>query len=348
LAERPPAVAKAALAKALPMILKNADEVRELAITVAAEYDIAEILPVLVQRVADRNLRPEARAATLRSLVKMAPERAGEAAAELMQSSQSKLRIAAMETLSQLDPAISVDLLTKATSSENVAERQAAWDLLAKIDTPRAGELITAGVNAYLSGEIPDDTALNVIEASAGRIDAELIQRLADHQASLEHDSPLGKWILSLDGGDAAAGAVIFARTQLSCVRCHRVGDTGGEVGPDLSGIGKSRDRRYLLEAICLPDAQIAKGFETVVIADDLGQVFTGIVKREDDEIVELIQPDGKLVEIELESITARKRGKSAMPEELVTYMNARELRDLVAYLASLQAEPAPTPTPVN
>jgi quinoprotein glucose dehydrogenase len=348
LAERPAAVAKAALAKALPLILKNADEVRELAITVAAEYDIAEILPVLVQRVADRNLRPEARAATLRSLVKMAPERAGEAAAELMQSSQSKLRIAAMETLSQLAPAISVDLLAKATSSENVAERQAAWDLLAKIDTPRAGELITAGVNAYLSGEIPDDTSLNVIEASAGRLNAELVQRLAEHQASLEHDSPLGKWLLSLDGGDAAAGAVVFARTQLSCVRCHRVGDTGGEVGPDLSGIGKSRDRRYLLEAICLPDAQIAKGFETVVVADDLGQVFTGIVKREDEEIVELIQPDGKLVEIELDAITARKRGKSAMPEELVTYMNARELRDLVAYLASLQAEPAPTPTPVN
>jgi quinoprotein glucose dehydrogenase len=144
---------------------------------------------------------------------------------------------------------------------------------------------------------------------------------------------------LALEGGDSAAGAQIYSRTQLSCVRCHRIGQSGGEVGPDLSAVGKQRDRRYLLESICLPDAAIAEGFQTVVIADDLGQVFTGIVKHEDDSSVELIQADGQLQRIEQDAITARKRGKSAMPEELVSYLSLRELRDLVAYLASLKSE---------
>jgi quinoprotein glucose dehydrogenase len=171
-------------------------------------------------------------------------------------------------------------------------------------------------------------------------LDDALAKQLADHRSKLESSDPLGKWMLSLEGGDATSGIDVYARTQLSCVRCHKVGETGGEVGPNLSAIGKQRDRRYLLESICLPDAVIAKGFETVVIADDNGQVFTGIVKREDDEVVELIQPDGKVVLIDIESIVGRKRGKSAMPEELTTYMSLRELRDLVAYLVTLQADP--------
>lgn len=340
LPERPAAVAKASLAKALPIILKNADDVRELAIAVAAEYGIAEITPVLVQRVSDRNLRPEARASSLRSLTAIAPDLATTAAAEMIRSTQPKLRIAAMETLAKADPSISVDLLKKATASDTVTERQAAWDLLAKIDTPSSRQWIASGVQDLIAGKVPADTSLNIVEAATDRVDDELVKQLADHRAKVESSDPLGKWLLSLEGGDATSGIDIYARTQLSCVRCHKVGEAGGEVGPNLSAIGKQRDRRYLLESICLPDAVIAKGFETVVIADDSGQVFTGIVKREDDDIVELIQPDGKLVQIDIDSIVGRKRGKSAMPEELTTYMSARELRDLVAYLVTLQADP--------
>jgi len=340
LPERPAAVAKAAIAKTLPIILKNADEVRELTITVAAEYAIPEITPVLVQRVSDRNLRPDARASSLRSLNTIAPTLATTAAAEMIRSAQPKLRIAAMETLAKADPAISVELLKKATASETVTERQAAWDLLAGIDTPQSRQWIASGVQHLIAGKLPADTALNLVEAATDRLDDALAKQLADYRSKLESSDPLGKWMLSLDGGDATSGIDVYARTQLSCVRCHKVGETGGEVGPNLSAIGKQRDRRYLLESICLPDAVIAKGFETVVIADDSGQVFTGIVKREDDEIVELIQPDGKVVQIDVESIVGRKRGKSAMPEELTTYMSPRDLRDLVAYLVTLQADP--------
>ncbi len=339
LPERPAAVAKAALAKALPMMLKNGDEARDFAVSIAAGYGIAEVIPVLQKRVADTSLRPEMRSDALESLAEIAPERAVEVAATLLDSSQAKLRITAIETIAKITPEASVELLRKGTISEVTAQRQSAWDMLAKIDSPQARELIAAGVRDYLNAKLPADTALNVVEAAEGKLDPELAQQLKEHQEKLAQSDPLGRWQLALEGGDHSAGAEIYTRTQLSCVRCHKVGGNGGEVGPDLSAVGKQRDRRYLLESICLPDAAIAEGFQTVVIADDLGQVFTGIVKREDDETVELIQADGQLQEIPLDSIMARKRGKSAMPDELVTYMTARELRDLVAYLASLQGD---------
>ncbi|TVP97892.1 MAG: glucose dehydrogenase [Planctomycetaceae bacterium] len=341
LPERPAGAAKAALAEALPTILKNADEVRELAVSVAARFGIAEVAPVLENRVDDKNQRPEIRAEALRSLARIAPEKAARAASELTDSSQTRLRIAAMETLAEVAPQQSLELIAKGTTSEVLGERQIAWDLAARLRSPRIDDLIRQGMDAYLAGDFPADTALNLIEAAGNRDQQPWAESLREFQLELERENPLGHWWLSLHGGDPRVGADVFVRTQLSCVRCHRVGSDGGEVGPDLSSVGKLRDRRYLLESICLPDAAIAEGFETVVIADDAGQVFTGIVQQQDDSSVRLIQPDGKVISIETESILARQRGKSAMPDDLVQLVTPRELRDLVAYLASLQADPA-------
>lgn len=341
LPERPAAVAKAALAKVLPTILKNADEVRDVSIAVAAQYGIREISPVLETRVADANQLPEIRAAALRSLARISPDKAAQAAQTLTDASQTRLRIAAMETLAEIAPEASVGLVAKATASEVLSERQIAWDLVGKFDAARATAMLAPAIESYIAGKFPADTALNLLESAGQHPDGPWPQTLKDHLAKLAADDPLGRWLPSLHGGDPAAGANVFTRTQLSCVRCHRVGKTGGEVGPDLSSVGRLRDRNHLLESICLPDAKIAEGFETVVIADDAGQVFTGIVQQQDDESIRLIQPDGSVRSIERETIVAQQRGKSAMPEELVQYMTPRELRDLVAYLASLQADPS-------
>ncbi|MCH1438484.1 MAG: hypothetical protein L7W43_02425, partial [Rubripirellula sp.] len=74
------------------------------------------------------------------------------------------------------------------------------------------------------------------------------------------------------------------------------------------------------------------------VIANDLGQVFTGIVKSENEDFVELIQNDGGQVRILLDEIVARRKGISSMPADLTKLMSKRELRDLVAYLVSLKS----------
>ncbi len=122
-------------------------------------------------------------------------------------------------------------------------------------------------------------------------------------------------------------------------MRCHKVGNKGGEVGPKLTEIGKTKDSRYLLEAIVNPDAKIAENFETVVILNDEDEVFTGIVKQETKEKITLITAEGKNIEVPVESIVQRKKGKSSMPADLIKLMTRRQLRDLVAYLSSLKGE---------
>ena len=340
IAPRDASVAVAALRKSLSSILQNSDEVRDAAVSVAAIYGMPEVTPFLEQRVADRNLHPETRAESLRSLARLQPESAVIVAASLLESTQVKLRVAAFETIASIAPADAIAPLSKAVASESVIERQAAWDSLARINLPAAHEIIISGLKSYLAGTLAADTALNVIDAAGPWLDESMTKSLSDHQAALEASNPLGRWWASLEGGDGVAGAVVFNKTQLSCVRCHRIDRNGGEVGPALTLVGKERDRRYLLESICLPDAAIAKGFDTAVLVDDVGQVFTGIIRSETDDVVELIAADGSISRIDQDSIVGRKRGKSAMSEELTKYTTPRELRDLVAYLASLQIDP--------
>jgi quinoprotein glucose dehydrogenase len=139
-------------------------------------------------------------------------------------------------------------------------------------------------------------------------------------------------------GGNVEAGkALFFNRTELSCVRCHKVGESGGEVGPILTEIGKSKDSLYLLESIVNPDAKIAEKFETAVILTDDDEIITGIIRQDTPDLIELINADGKIIQIPADSVVSRRKGKSAMPVDLVKNLSRRELRDLVAYLASLK-----------
>jgi quinoprotein glucose dehydrogenase len=341
LEKRSAKMAADALSSHIDALMTAEDAVREKAIETAAGLGLTKIVPLLVERVKNVDQRPTLRANALRALAQLAPPLAVALAKEVKFVPTTALLPAALEVLAKLDPQGSIAKFVEATGSRDMAVRQLAWDILASHDHPQAKEAILAGMKQYLDGSLAADVHLNVIEAADGKLGDDLNLALAEHAKTLAEADSLGPWLTSLEGGDADRGAKIFhEKTEVSCLRCHKVDRAGGEVGPNLTVIGKQRDRRYLLESICLPDAQIAKGFETAVIANDFGQVFTGIVKSENDDYVELIQNDGSQQRIFLDEIVARRKGKSSMPADLLKSLSRRELRDLVAYLASLQIDP--------
>ena len=44
--------------------------------------------------------------------------------------------------------------------------------------------------------------------------------------------------------GDTERGRLVFFATGMTCQNCHRVGDKGVNLGPDLSAVGKTRSPR--------------------------------------------------------------------------------------------------------
>ena len=177
-----------------------------------------------------------------------------------------------------------------------------------------------------------------MLEAAAKQSGATITQKLARYDANRSPTDHLSKWSESLYGGDAESGKRIFLeRSEVSCLRCHKIQGTGGEVGPDLAGIGGKQKREYLLEAIVEPDKQIAKGYETVVLTLVDGKVKSGILKSEDKKDVRLMTPEGTIIVVPVQEIDSRTRGPSAMPADLVRHLSRRDLRDLVEFLASLK-----------
>ena len=118
---------------------------------------------------------------------------------------------------------------------------------------------------------------------------------------------------------------------------------SGGEVGPDLSAIAVEKKREYLLESLVLPNAQIAKGFESTMLATVDGKIHVGIVKSEDEKSVRLMTADGSIVAIATDDVDDRASGKSAMPEDLVKTLSKADIRDLVEYLSTLKTAASTT-----
>jgi quinoprotein glucose dehydrogenase len=336
LGDRDIAVATAALETQIDSLLTAEAAIRERAIEVAAKLGIRKISPQIASRVTDGELEFAQRAAALRALTRLDPVTALTMAKAIHINPANDLSRAALSVRAKLDRAGSISTFLEATTSRDVRTRQAAWNILANDESQAATTAIEAAVQQYLAGELSEEVHLNVLQAAKGKLNPTLQQQLDEHQQLLADTDPLGPWLPALAGGDPEKGRTLFfEKTSLSCVRCHKIGLSGGEVGPNLSKIAKEKDRKYLLESICLPDASIAKGFETILLADDAGQVHLGILAAETDQYVELIQPDGGKRRILNDEIVDRKIGRSAMPDDLVKQLTLAELRDLVAYLAS-------------
>jgi putative heme-binding domain-containing protein len=138
------------------------------------------------------------------------------------------------------------------------------------------------------------------------------------------------------DKADATRGAAIYARENLKCVTCHRIGAEGGKVGPNLTAIGASSPLDYVIDSLLYPAKNVKEGYNTVVVQTDDGQVLTGIqVTRSDAELV-LRDATGKEVKIPTADIDEESVGTSLMPAGLIDSLSREELADLVRYLSGL------------
>ncbi|MCH2124114.1 MAG: c-type cytochrome, partial [Pirellulaceae bacterium] len=164
-----------------------------------------------------------------------------------------------------------------------------------------------------------------------------LLQRLQEEYASSIRE--VLRTTFNLVGGDPSRGKEIFFGKRALCSACHRVGpQKGKEIGPDLRRIGEVRSPRDLLEAILAPSASLARGFEGQTVVTTSGRVISGVLHQETDDFIVLFTSQREEVRIprsDVEEINAS--AVSIMPAGLERLLTSDELRDLLAYLGSLQ-----------
>jgi putative membrane-bound dehydrogenase-like protein len=135
--------------------------------------------------------------------------------------------------------------------------------------------------------------------------------------------------------GDPIRGHDVFFGPRASCSACHRVGNQGGNIGPNLTSIGQIRTPRDLLEAVVYPSASFARGFEPYDVQTDSGKLYTGIMSRETHQAIYLRTIDRNEIRIPRASIEELRAGAvSIMPQGFDKLLGDDQLRDLIAFLS--------------
>jgi cytochrome c oxidase cbb3-type subunit III len=135
--------------------------------------------------------------------------------------------------------------------------------------------------------------------------------------------------------GNADNGRKLFAA---QCASCHRVGDTGGRLGPDLSRVGVARSREALVREIRTPSEWMPPGYESVTLVTADGEKIRGVKKNEDTFSIQIMDGRERLrgyMKADLQQLIFEKA--SLMPEFGTERLNDGELNDLIGYLRTLR-----------
>ena len=135
---------------------------------------------------------------------------------------------------------------------------------------------------------------------------------------------------------DAVNGKRIYAA---HCASCHAIDGTGGQVGPDLSGI-RNQPADAILLHVLVPDYEIAAGYQSYAVETRDGRTLTGRLESETPNSVTLRDGASQphvILRTDLTSMSASAR--SLMPSELERALSEQDLADLIGYL---KADPRP------
>ena len=129
---------------------------------------------------------------------------------------------------------------------------------------------------------------------------------------------------------EAMAGAKVY---ETACANCHMLGGKGGRVGPQLDGIGvRGLDR--LLEDTLDPSRNVDQTFRLTTIALKDGQVLSGLLLREEGEVIVLADAQGKEVRVNKTAVEERSMAPvSPMPSNFAEQIPEADFYKLMAYL---------------
>jgi putative membrane-bound dehydrogenase-like protein len=132
--------------------------------------------------------------------------------------------------------------------------------------------------------------------------------------------------------GDAKRGSQIFLK---HCAACHRLGDQGYAVGPELTS-SPARDSSALLAHILDPNQYVLPNYVQYLVTDRDGRVYSGLIAAETATAITLRRGENAqdtILRSQIEESVST--GASLMPEGFERLIPKPEMADLLAFLLS-------------
>src|SRR6185503_16878798 len=130
--------------------------------------------------------------------------------------------------------------------------------------------------------------------------------------------------------GDAGRGRKVF---ETSCATCHRAGDLGKDVGPNLASIRQWNPEQVLIN-ILDPNREVAPNFIGYTVETRDGRTLDGVITDESATSLTLRRAEGVIETVLRRDIaTLSGSGLSLMPEGLEAAISVEQMADLIAFL---------------
>ena len=322
-----------------------------LALTVVEQMRLVDQLPHVLASLNDRQLSSSVRSLAATAAMALDRTRTLTVLSSLMMNNAEPvaLRLALAQQLGSVDDESVRKALGTALATAPASLQQPIALALATT-RPGADSLLSLIATGKASARLlQDKPVLDRLKATAlPDLDARLSDLTKDLPAP---DERLKQLIAKFSASQSAAlasptpealtqGAAHFKKV---CANCHRLGNDGGKVGPQLDGIGQ-RGLDRLLEDILDPNRNIDAAFRATTISTNQGQIITGLKLREEGTAIILADAQGKEIRINNADIDeSRVTALSPMPSNVVEQIGEQNLPHLIAFLLS-QRQPAKEP----
>ncbi|MDP7016896.1 MAG: c-type cytochrome [Pirellulaceae bacterium] len=243
---------------------------------------------------------------------------------------QEDVRVAAIGSLGGTAPIEPWQEMVARFPSESPGTRRAILDQLLRnsartgllLDAIEAGAIKPAEIDQVrtkrLLGVRDEALKKRAAEILADAIPADRKQVLADFQVVLAMEA------------DPARGRLVF---QKHCASCHRIGNLGVDVAPDIAD-SRTRKPAQLLTDILQPNRAIDSNYVSYNALTVDGRIITGVLSAETSSSVTMRLPEGRvevLSRVDIEEL--KSTGVSLMPVGLEKNINYEQMADLIAFI---------------
>ncbi|MCM8525695.1 MAG: c-type cytochrome [Lentisphaeraceae bacterium] len=215
----------------------------------------------------------------------------------------------------------SFDEASKRTVVETLATRKEfAQELLSAL---KKGSVKKEEIPAYVARNLQNILGKSFTEAygDTQQVSEDKTKLIATYKSKL--NSP------AFAKADASNGRAVYQRT---CAACHKLYDSGGIIGPDLTGSNRA-DQDYILLNIIDPSFDMPEAYRMVTVTKKDGQILTGNIIDEDQQKIVVSMVGAKTV-VSKADIKSRVVSKvSMMPEGLLKTLSDKDFLDLIKYL---------------
>ncbi|MBK1854194.1 c-type cytochrome [Verrucomicrobiaceae bacterium 5K15] len=266
----------------LPKLLTANSQVTAELLALSSHYRLKlDAIPAsrLLSIARNGKINSKARTEALKSVAQNPPANFSEVLKKLIGNKDPQVAATALRLHSKHAKSGSATLIQQATDpGKPLILRQTAWSLAAASRDAAVQQHLATAVQQLTAGQGDAGAALEIIAAAESQQQAAVQQALAKYKESLDAQNPLSPYRITLHGGNATAGEAIFnSHPAAQCMRCHTT-EKHHDVamaGPNLSGLAKRGDRKFILESLVAPNAKVAKGFGTVSAMPPMGALLS-------------------------------------------------------------------------